>query len=563
MATIPPVLAPPFGRDGSSPFFTILTSQVVGRRKTETRLMRLAQEISGTTLSAFLRRLQLTGKGQPFNQLLVLVSAACLVALVAVVAALLTIDNRTAGADMLRGQRVANDVARLMILVQRAETSQRGYLLTANAEYLHLYDDSITKIGPLLETLTEATKEDLIQGREVLNLRALVGAKLAELARVLTLFDSGKRAEALAVVRTNAGKSLMDQVRASIAALWNEAGRQTEIRIDAWYRNSNWLFAVQVGAALLVLLVSTLAVLSGIRHTRGLQETQQTLQQTNEFLEERVNARTADLQEANDEIQKFAYIISHDLRSPLVNIMGFASELAAIRAETAHLLGLKIEAAPPDAEHPRPIEAIDRDFGEALAFIQQSTTKMDRLISAVLKLARSGQRQFRFERLDMNALVSEIADTLKHRTTETGSEIVIDPLPDMVGDRLAIEQIFGNLLDNAVKYLEESRLGRIEIRGRSLPRGVIYEIEDNGRGIAAEDKSRVFDLFRRGGKQDRPGEGIGLAHLKVLIRRLGGKISCRSELGRGSVFSVFLPQSDLRGHEMNGPFVERRKGANT
>jgi signal transduction histidine kinase len=526
-------------------------------------LTRLAQETGGTALSGILRHLRLSGEGQPFNQLLVLISAACLVALVAVVAALLTIDNRTAGADMLRGQRVSTDVARLMILVQRAETSQRGYLLTANAEYLHLYDDSIAKIGPVLETLTEATKEDLIQGREVLNLRALVGAKLAELAKVLTLFDSGKRAEALAVVRTNAGKSLMDQVRASIATLWNEAGRQTEIRIDSWYRNSNWLFAIQVGAAFLVLLVSTLAVLSGIRHTRGLQETQRTLQQANELLEERVNARTADLQEVNEEIQKFAYIISHDLRSPLVNIMGFASELATIRAETRRLLGLATETTPPDSGHPRPVEVIDRDFGEALGFIQQSTAKMDRLISAVLKLARSGQRQFQYERLDMNALVGEIADTLKHRITETGSEIVIEPLPDMIGDRLATEQIFGNLLDNAVKYLDESRLGRIEIRGRALPRAVIYEIEDNGRGIAAEDQNRVFDLFRRGGKQDRPGEGIGLAHLKVLIRRLGGKISCRSELGRGSVFSVFLPQSDLRAQEMNNRFVERREGAST
>ena len=134
--------------------------------------------------------------------------------------------------------------------------------------------------------------------------------------------------------------------------------------------------------------------------------------------------------------------------------------------------------------------------------------------------------------------------TLKHRIGELGAEIVVEPLPALVSDRLAIEQIFGNLLDNAVKYLDENRLGRIVVRGRSLGRMVIIEIEDNGRGITPEDIERVFDLFRRGGKQDRPGEGIGLAHLKVLIRRLGGKISCRSEFGVGSVFSVILPQAE-------------------
>jgi signal transduction histidine kinase len=477
---------------------------------------------------------------KPISQLLVLIGATALVAIVAVVSVLLTFDNREAGTEMMRGQRVTTDIARVLLLIQRAETSQRGFLLTTNSAYLDLYHDSIGKIDPALETLTEGTRSDTGLATEILNLRTLVNAKLAEMERVLTLFQGGHRDEALAVVKTNAGKSLMDQIRESISAMWQASTHQTELRIDAWHRNSNWLLAVQLGAALLVLIASSLAVLSGIRHTRGLQETQRTLRRANELLEERVTARTADLQEANDEIQKFAYIISHDLRSPLVNIMGFTAELATIRKEAARALGVR-EA--PDLPE-RSATEIDQEFGEALGFILQSTTKMDRLISAVLKLARSGQRRFHYEPLDMNALIGEIVATLKHRTSETGAQIVVDPLPALVSDRLAVEQIFSNLLDNAVKYLDENRLGRILVRGRALGRAVIIEIEDNGRGITPEDLTRVFDLFRRGGKQDRPGEGIGLAHLKVLIRRLGGKISCRSEFGTGSVFSVLLPQAD-------------------
>lgn len=479
--------------------------------------------------------------GRHLNQLLVLIGAASLMVAVALVSAFLVIDNRAAGTEVLQAQHVTTDVARLMNLLYRAESSQRGYFLTANRDYLELYHDSMGKIYPTLEAVTEALKGRSAQEAELLNLRSVIGAKIGEMTNSISLFESGRRDEAMAIVRSNQGKVLMDQIRTSITAIWTESTRQSQERVDSWRANSNWLFVVQLGAIILVLLVSGLAVGSGLRHNRGLQATQETLRAANESLEERVRARTADLQDANEEVQKFAYIISHDLRSPLVNIMGFAAELATIRAETASLLGV----VPQSDMKPRDPVIIDQDFGEALGFIQQSTTKMDRLINAVLRLARSGQRQFHYEKLEMTVLLNDIAATLRHQTVESGTEIVIEDLPNLVSDRLAVEQIFGNLLDNAVKYLDDSRLGRIEIRGRALRRAVLFEIEDNGRGIDSHDLSRIFDLFRRGGKQDRPGEGIGLAHLRVLIRRLGGKISCRSEYGKGSVFSVLLPQGEL------------------
>ena len=493
-----------------------------------------------------------------FSQLAVLICIASFLIIVAAAATILTIDNRAAGAEMLRGQRFTTDLARLLLLVQRAETSQRGFLLTGNRDYLDLYQDSIGRLDPAVAVLVEETRDDLGRAQEVLNLRTLVAAKRNEMNRVLELFDAGQRAEALSVVRSNAGKSIMDQIRASVAGQWSASTQATEGRIAAWRANSNWLLVVQIGAAILVMAVSALAVVTGLRHLKGLQAAQHTLSHANELLEERVAARTAELVEANAEIQKFAYIISHDLRSPLVNIMGFASELATIRAELAPIIGIS-PPTPVDASaaahaagaQQRAPDAIDHDFGEALSFIQQATAKMDRLIGAVLKLARSGQRQFHFERLDMNALVGEIAASLKHRADEAGAVIAVMPLPTLVSDRLAVEQIFSNLLDNALKYLDDSRLGRIEVRARTFARAVIFEVEDNGRGISETDLGRIFDLFRRGGKQDKPGEGIGLAHLKVLIRRLGGKISCRSVLGQGSVFSVLLPHAQASATSAN------------
>src|SRR5450631_1679287 len=115
-------------------------------------------------------------------------------------------------------------------------------------------------------------------------------------------------------------------------------------------------------------------------------------------------------------------------------------------------------------------------------------------------------------------------------------------LPTITSDRLALEQVFSNLMDNAVKYLRAGVPGSIEVRATESDGAITYEAHDNGRGIDAKDRERIFDLFRRSGIQDRPGDGIGLAHTRALVRRLGGSINVESEPDRGSVFKVTLPK---------------------
>jgi signal transduction histidine kinase len=104
-----------------------------------------------------------------------------------------------------------------------------------------------------------------------------------------------------------------------------------------------------------------------------------------------------------------------------------------------------------------------------------------------------------------------------------------------------MEQIFSNLIENAVKYLQADRAGQVTVRGREDGDRVVYEVQDNGRGIDPRDHERIFDLFRRSGTQDQPGEGIGLAHVRALAYRLGGFIDVQSELGQGATFQVSLP----------------------
>ena len=247
------------------------------------------------------------------------------------------------------------------------------------------------------------------------------------------------------------------------------------------------------------------------------------------------------LREANEEIQRFAHVVSHDLRSPLVNIMGFASELDVWRKQVFVRIGI-LRAQIPNEPNSEGDEMMRRDVEEALAFIKSSVAKMDRLIAALLKLSREGQRQFQPQFVDMSQLLRSALEALAYQAQAVNAKISIRDLPPINSDRLALEQVFSNLLDNAVKYLRAGVPGCIEVLASEADGTIIYEVHDNGRGIDAKDRERIFDLFRRSGAQDRPGDGIGLAHARTLVRRLGGSIVVESEPGAGTVFKVTLPK---------------------
>jgi len=166
---------------------------------------------------------------------------------------------------------------------------------------------------------------------------------------------------------------------------------------------------------------------------------------------------------------------------------------------------------------------------------------MDRLISAILNLTREGRRDFHPVEIDTRELIETIISSVAHQASEANAQIRVEPLPDIVSDRLALEQIFSNLIDNALKYLKPGVPGDILIKGRPKLGFIIFEIIDNGRGIDQKDHTRIFDLFRRAGLQDRQGQGIGLAHVRALVRRMGGTINVSSELNTGSTFTVTLP----------------------
>ena len=256
--------------------------------------------------------------------------------------------------------------------------------------------------------------------------------------------------------------------------------------------------------------------------------------------EARLNSYSEELVEINDDLKSFAYIVSHDLRAPLVNIKGFSDELVHSIKELSPLLE-KYLSGLAQTEQQKFSEVLQKDIPEALNFIGSSVNRMDNLINAVLKLSRAGRRKLDPEPLQTGDFVRRILNTLKHQIESCNITVTVGDLPGIVADKTTMEQIFGNLLDNAIKYLEPGRPGVIAVSAERTEREVVFHVRDNGRGIAREDIPRAFEIFRRVGRQDVPGEGMGLAYVKTLVRFLGGRIWCDSEPGVGTTFSFSLP----------------------
>jgi len=332
-----------------------------------------------------------------------------------------------------------------------------------------------------------------------------------------------------------------ERVTALCATMLDEETQLMKIRLQQRSDIASALYVILGLTAVLLLFVALLAYTTIRSYTREIDASRLALRAANEGLEAAVQERTADLMRANAEIQRFVYIVSHDLRSPLVNIMGFTAEIEAatnsLRDELEQTL-----AGRPLTVAPIVQTIITDDMPEAIDFIRASAMKMDRLINAILHLSRLGQRTLNPRWQPLHALVHTVTDTLQTLINQAGASInIASPMPDLFIDGVALEQILANLIENAIKYRSPDRVLHIDVTAQSLGDRVAIAVADNGRGIDPRDKDRVFDLFRRSGAQDQPGEGIGLAHVRALAYRLGGTIGLDSALGVGSTFTLILP----------------------
>ena len=269
------------------------------------------------------------------------------------------------------------------------------------------------------------------------------------------------------------------------------------------------------------------------------------LQRAHDELGERVAERTAELATANvilaqknEEVEAFVYIVSHDLRAPLVNLQGFSNELER------SCRTLETTLCPASLPEPmmRTVETIlHEDIAGALRYISASASKFQRLIDALLLLSRTGKQDLRIEEIDIRAVVDSTVMSLRQSIATSGAEVVVESLPAIRGDLTAIGQVFSNLISNALKYLQPGRPGRIVVGGQMTDGLARFWVRDNGAGIAASSQQRLFQVFQRFHPNLASGEGMGLAIVKRIIERHGGKIWAESEEGVGTTFHFNLP----------------------
>ena len=445
---------------------------------------------------------------------------------------------------------VESQISTLLLEIRRAESGARGYLLTSDPRFLAEHEEAAAKALADADKLSKLASDNPVQIENNKRLRPPIQARLAELEKIIDLVKRNDTAGGVALLREAGADDSVARIDDVGDAMRTEENELFVLRTATADRTQRLASIVTVVGSGLVVALAAISIVLVRRSATARDDAEAQLRDNNLNLETTVDERTADLREANDEIQRFAYIVSHDLRSPLVNIMGFTSELEELRGDIfrriAALGHASTSAVPVTAAETEPVldgadQQLSQDFTEALGFIKSSIAKMDRLISAILNLTREGRREFVPVRIDTRELIETVVSTVAHQASEAEAQIRIEPLPNIVSDRLALEQIFSNLIDNALKYLKPGIPGDIAIRGRTKLGFAIFEIADNGRGIDPKDHQRIFDLFRRAGTQDKPGQGIGLAHVRALVRRLGGTMSVASELHNGSTFTITLP----------------------
>ncbi|MEQ8329715.1 MAG: PAS domain-containing sensor histidine kinase [Longimicrobiales bacterium] len=239
----------------------------------------------------------------------------------------------------------------------------------------------------------------------------------------------------------------------------------------------------------------------------------------NRTLHSLAERRTHELQEVVHELESFTYSVSHDLRTHLVTMGGFASILWTEYRE--HL---------------------DEKGQNFLERIVTASRRMDAFVQDLLNYSRIGRMPVSEERVELSEIVATAVATLAPMAETRGARIDVAPdLPAVQGDRTLLERVVENLLSNALKFVPEDRAPEVSIRAEVEERRVRLKVRDNGVGIESVDVERAFKAFERLDPARFPGTGVGLSIVEKAVDRLGGDVGVRSVPGQGSTFWVLLP----------------------
>ncbi|MGB3516113.1 MAG: ATP-binding protein, partial [Elainellaceae cyanobacterium] len=265
------------------------------------------------------------------------------------------------------------------------------------------------------------------------------------------------------------------------------------------------------------------AIANILAETVARHQSEQNIRQINASLESRVEERTQQLVEVNQELEAFAYSVSHDLRAPLRAVEGLARILQ-------------------EDYGPR-LDATGQEYTQIMI---DSASQMDRLIQDLLAYSQLGRREIQLVAVNLAVVVDEVLRDLRSGPTEFADQspqVVVDPLPSVIAQRSILRQVVTNLLTNAVKFVKPDVTPTIHIWAEQGAAWTRIWIEDNGIGIAPRHQTRIFRPFDRlHGIEAYPGTGIGLAIVQRGVERMGGQVGVESTPGQGSRFWIELPK---------------------
>ncbi len=244
----------------------------------------------------------------------------------------------------------------------------------------------------------------------------------------------------------------------------------------------------------------------------------------------------------NEELQSIVYISSHDLKSPLVNINGFSNLLIEHSDQLKQLINDENISKKSEIN-----QLLEKDISEDIEFIAHGTKKMETLINGLLKVSRIGTAVINMVKIDMNKTIRNIINSVAYNAQEIGAEIAFDDLNlcPCIGDPAQINQVFSNLIDNALKYTDPVRKTCIHISCECNDDKVVYCVQDNGIGINADYHGKVFEVFHRlDPGHSASGEGLGLTIIQRILDRHNGRVWIESTPGQGSKFFVSLPVNE-------------------
>jgi signal transduction histidine kinase len=409
--------------------------------------------------------------------------------------------------------------------------------------------------------------------------------------RIQDLLRSGRRRDVVERFSELASTDVLDRFRAQVAAFQNEerlldVQRSTEA--EATRERQQVLVLVAVLGSLLFVALAVWLFTRGVRGRLALlsdnagrlasneplapvdsgsdevARLDQTLHETSRRLleAERIQARfqsdlarranelaaiNETLRQQTQENEMFIYSVSHDLRAPLVNLQGFSKELI----HACDDLRAAVRQSSLTPERRQHIERlVDEDIGEALHYLQTAVLRASHIIDALLRLSRVGRVEYRRQQVRVRDIVQRVIDAMQVSIRSKRARVVVHDLPSVWGDPTALEQVFANLVGNAINYLDPAREGRVEIGTTPSPPGVhslrIFYVRDNGLGIPAVAIPRLFNAFQRLHGNVATGEGIGLALVRRVVERHGGRVWAESTEGVGTTFYLSLPEAELR-----------------